>query len=87
MLKGFALWVSADHYGERKDTFEYSSNLFIYACFYIYIYIYIYYYFSIALKSYGHFIVCYGLLLHGRASLTICVQNGGGLCCKFDANC
>ena len=48
---------------------------------------YIYYYFSIALKSYGHFIVCYGLLLHGRASLTICVQNGEGLCCKFDANC
>ena len=45
------------------------------------------YYFSIALKSYGHFIVCYGLLLHGRASLTICVQNGEGLCCKFDANC
>ena len=51
------------------------------------IYIYIYYYFSIALNSYGHFIVCYGLLLHGRASLTICVQNGAGLCCKFDANC
>ena len=50
-------------------------------------YIYIYYYFSIALKSYGHFIVCYGLLLHGRASLTICVQNGEGPCCKFDANC
>ena len=50
-------------------------------------YIYIYYYFSIALKSYGHFIVCYGLLLHGRASLTICAQNGEGLCCKFDANC
>ena len=29
----FALWVSADHHGERNDTSDYSSNVFIYACY------------------------------------------------------
>ena len=39
--------------------------------------------FSIPLANYGHSIVCYGLLLHGPSSSTICVQNGEGLCCKL----
>ena len=42
VIKGFALWVSAVHHGERNETFGWSSNVFIYVCYqrkYINIYI------------------------------------------------